>query len=56
MAGVTNEEETGARRAQNFQKKCEQITDIRKQRQFGSITNKDLSKFAKSHSFSHKQS
>ena len=55
MAGVTNEEETGARRAKNFNAKCEQISQIRKQRQFGSITNKDLSKFLKSHSFSQRQ-
>ena len=45
LAGIKHEEEVGARRAQNFMNKCEQIAELREQRKHGSIADKDLSKF-----------
>ena len=44
LAGIKHEEEVGARRAQNFMNKCEQIAELREQRKHGSIADKDLSK------------
>ena len=46
LAGIKHEEEVGARRARNFISKCEQITELRKQRKpHGSFADKDLSKY-----------
>ena len=45
LAGIKHEEEIGARRARNFMAKCDQITEMRKQRKkHGKIEDKDLSK------------
>ena len=46
LAGIKHEEEVGERRALNLMAKCDQITEVRKQRkQYGSLPDKDLSKW-----------
>ena len=47
LAGIKHEEEVGAKRARNFISKCDQISELRKQRKpQGSLADKDISKYS----------